>query len=504
MILDFLNENGKKYSDRIFAEDPEGSITFGDLMLESRESGKEITENLSPEKPGFPVAIFGEKSTRLLVMMFAVVQAGGFYVILNPEQPRDRLNRILEVLQPALLISDERLAGRCRELDYDGMRAYYSRRGKLWFSRLGRRRIESMDVSEKEDLPLYGIFTSGSTGVPKCVLISHRNVEDFIGHFVETFGFEEMDIIGNQAPFDFDVSVKDIYTALMTGSRLVLIPREYFSTPARLIDYICDRHVTSLTWAVSALCIISGMKGFSYRIPTELRRVMFSGEVMPVSQLRIWQENVPSARYVNLYGPTEITCNCMYYDVDRLYERGEQLPLGVPFPGRRVFLRDVSGQIIDKPGVTGEIVVSGESIGLGYYHNAEQTAAHFLHDPAIGERFYCTGDLAAYCDDGNLYFAGRKDFQIKHMGHRIELEEIEKAISVQPEIDRCVCTYDDEHKRLTAGYTGTIGKRELHLRMKEILPVYMVPNRLLHVKEFVLNKNGKIDRRMIPYLEVAE
>ena len=174
---------------------------------------------------------------------------------------------------------------------------------------------------------LYGIFTSGSTGVPKGIVVSHKSVINFITHFIHTFQFAETDVIGNQAPFDFDVSVKDIYTCLMTGATLVIIPTKLFSVPPVLLDYLCNKHVNTLIWAVSALTLISALHGLKYRIPIEVKRVMFSGEVMPVKQLRQWQLALPEAEFVNLYGPSEITCNCTYYRVKRIFEDDEILLL---------------------------------------------------------------------------------------------------------------------------------------------------------------------------------
>ena len=125
----------------------------------------------------------------------------------------------------------------------------------------------------------------------------------FIGHFTECFHITEKDVLGNQAPFDFDVSVKDIYSAVMTGAELALIPKEYFSTPPRLLDDLCERKVTTLIWAVSALTLVSSLKGLAYRVPEQVNKIMFSGEAMPPKQLRIWQEALPDAEFVNLYGP---------------------------------------------------------------------------------------------------------------------------------------------------------------------------------------------------------
>ena len=148
--------------------------------------------------------------------------------------------------------------------------------------------------------------------MPKGVTVSHRSVLDFIPQFAEIFGITQNDILGNQAPFDFDVSVKDLYTALYTGAKVQIIPRAYFSQPTKLMDYLADHEVTILVWAVSAMCFVSIMNGFSYRIPSRVRQVLFSGEVMPIKHLMKWKSALPHARFVNLYGPTEITCNCTY------------------------------------------------------------------------------------------------------------------------------------------------------------------------------------------------
>ena len=247
------------------------------------------------------------------------------------------------------------------------------------------RREKSIDTA-----PLYANFTSGSTGQPKGVVVSHRSVLDFIDIFTELFGITSEDRIGNQAPFDFDVSVKDIYSSLKMGATLVIVPKQLFSQPAPLLDYLCDNKVTVMIWAVSALCLISIFHGLDYRTPESVRKVLFSGEVMPpkhlkawmehlpevmpVSHLNIWREHLPDALFVNLYGPTEITCNCTYHRIDRNRDYSEGVPVGCAFPNEHVFLLDDNNQEVTKSGIAGEICVRGTALALGYYRMPEQTA----------------------------------------------------------------------------------------------------------------------------------
>ena len=258
--------------------------------------------------------------------------------------------------------------------------------------------------------------------------------------------------------------------------------------------------VTTLTWAVSALTLVSSLKGLKYRVPEHVNKVMFSGEAMPPKQLRLWQEALPNARFVNLYGPTEITCNCTYYRVEREYEDGEKIPIGNAFPGRTVFLLDEAEQEIAVPGVPGEICAAGESLAQGYYRNEEQTDKQFVMYPVGGgelQRIYRTGDLGYYDKEGRLVFAGRKDFQIKHMGHRIELEEIESAMNAVENVQRSCCIFQEEKNRIIGFYMGEIEPSGIRKKLKEKLPVYMVPPKLIRMQVMPLNKNGKTDRNYL-------
>ena len=221
--------------------------------------------------------------------------------------------------------------------------------------------------------------------------------------------------------------------------------------------------------------------------------------MMPVRQLRLWQRTLPNAEFINLYGPTEITCNCTFFRVDRIFNEDEKIPIGKPFPGRKIFLLDTDGKRITEMESVGEICVAGESLSNGYYHAPEETAKRFKKD-SDGQKYYLTGDLGYWGPDGELYFSGRKDFQVKIMGRRIELEEVEYALSQMPGVERSCCIADTGRKMLRAYYCGTADRKKLRSQMRKKLPAYMVPQKLIRVERIPLTKNGKTDRAKLIHI----
>ena len=218
---------------------------------------------------------------------------------------------------------------------------------------------------------------------------------------------------------------------------------------------------------------------------------------MPAKHLQDWMKEYPDAKFVNLYGPTEITCNCSYYEIDR-NDVPEKLPIGHVFPGKEIYLINEKGRIIPETEEesVGEICVAGNELALEYYNNEKATAASFVDIEGIG-RVYKTGDLG-FRKDGLLHFAGRRDFQIKHNGHRIELEEIERAMNSLPGIGQACCIYDSVKYRIIAYYTGeSPDKKMIVAGLKEKLPEYMLPNIFKYLEELPLSKNGKIDRNKL-------
>ncbi len=493
-ILEHLEQRAQQFPHKAALVDERQAMTFSQALETSQRIGSSLAISLAK---GQPVAVYMEKSVENLCAFWGILYAGGFYVSFNTQLPISRLTQMQSVLQAPFVITDEE--------HRDALEGVFPPHRILLYRDLVKSAIDHPQLARIRQChvdtdPLYANFTSGSTGVPKAVVVGHRSTLDFIHHFCPLFSITHEDVIANQAPFDFDVSVKDIYSALATGATLVLVPRHLFSQPQQLLDFLCEHRATTLIWAVSALCLITTVHGLDYRSPDAVNKVLFSGEVMPAKHLKTWMEHLPQAQFVNLYGPTEITCNCTYHIIDRTRSYPDGIPMGCPFPNEDVFLLDGEDQEITAPNVVGEVCVRGSALALGYYRNPEQTAAAFPVNPlnpCYPERIYRTGDLARYSSLGELHFCGRKDFQIKHMGHRIELEEIERAISNLPGVHRCCCVFHSEKHRLYAFYQGDLSAKELRLQLLPTLPPYMIPNVFRPVEQFPLNKNGKIDRNAL-------
>ncbi|SEQ37070.1 amino acid adenylation domain-containing protein [Butyrivibrio sp. TB] len=511
-VIDWLSKSAKEKADAIAVGDPDKEYTYKELFNNSKKVALSI---LPYVEPCHAVAFYMEKSADGLCGMLGTAMVRGFYSFIDVRAPQSRIEKVLEILEPDVIVTDKNFKDKAAmyaekfkvvtiEDLIDGADIEYSINydckdikdlGDLRL-KLKQRQLEALDTD-----PLYVNFTSGSTGVPKGVMVNHRSVMDFIDCFTEIFGINDEDIMGNQAPFDFDVSVKDIYSCLKVGARLQIIPRSYFSAPTTLMDYLVENKVTVLVWAVSAMCFVSIMNGLGYKVPESVRMIMFSGEVMPAKHLRVWQKYLPDAKYVNLYGPTEITCNCTYYELSKgeTLNDTETLPAGKAFPNEKVFLLDEDNTLVDTKsiGVEGEICVGGTCVAVGYYKNPERTSESFVQNPLNNdypERIYRTGDIGKYDENGNIIYVSRKDFQIKHLGQRIELGEIENAATSIDGVTRACCLYDHKKKKLILCVTGSLNGKEITSALRDIVPQFMVPNKVNVLEEMPLNKNGKIDR----------
>lgn len=492
-ILDYLEKGVARHPDKTLFADPVNSITYKNCEKVSRAIGTAIARAGAPHRP---VAVLIDRDIESLEIFMGAVYAGNFYVPIGKTLPPGRISMILETVKPVCLV--------CREKDKEFVNRLNIGVKILIYEEIihtvpDSETLNKLRRTHIDTDPLYAIYTSGSTGTPKGVLVCHRSVIDLVDRFTECFGFGENEVFGNQAPFDFDVSVKDIYSTLRNGATMYVVPQKMFSFPKLLIPYLNENKITTVIWAVSALALVATFKGMEKEIPHHLKKVMFSGEVMPIKVLNYWKEKIPDAMYVNLYGPTEITCNCSYYIVDREFSLNEILPIGQPFPNTDMFLLDENNKIPEDDKL-GEICVRGTSLALGYYRNKEATEKAFCQNPLnpdYPELIYRTGDLGKY-HNGEIFYVTRKDFQIKHMGHRIELGEIESVLDGLEYISRSCCIYDGDNEKIYMFYQAKEQcDRQIVKDMQIYLPKYMCPNKYVYLEQLPLNKNGKIDRNLL-------
>lgn len=492
-VLAYLEASAARYPQKLAFSDGNIQVSYRDLLSKAKAVGSCLIERLHG-KTGQPVAVTIDRDVASLIAFMGVVYSGNFYVPLDPGLPGYRIETILNTLQPEALLLNGKTADIFSSSANTGQKVFIDDATNTAPDTEG---LDSVRDRMIDTNPLYAIFTSGSTGVPKCAVICHRSVIDLVEHFSEAFSFSSECIFGNQAPFDFDVSVKDLYCTLRNSGTMHILPRTLFSFPGKLIEALNENKINTTIWATSALRIVSNLKGLEKDLPKYLKQVMFSGEVMPNKVLNYWRKHLPDVQFVNLYGPTEITCNCTYFIVNRPFSDNDRLPIGKPFINTDILVLNEQNLPVGA-GETGEICVRGTSLALGYYNNTAETSRAFCQNPLnphYPELIYRTGDLGCYNELGELIFLSRKDNQIKHMGHRIELGEIEIAANALSFLDAACCMYDAEREKIVLFYQASQScDREILLGLQEFLPKYMLPNKLVHVEQLPLNKNAKIDR----------
>lgn len=489
-VLEYLEGTVGRFSDKIAYANEEVGLTFKEVYDQGRAIGTFLN------KQGFykqPIVVFMKKHPKTIVAFFGVVYGGNFYVPIDEEMPRFRIELILKNLDPKAIICDETTKKIIETFDYDKEVYLYDDIAK---TNIDEDIIKGIrDIAIDTD-PIYVVFTSGSTGMPKGVVACHRSVIDYVETLSEVLGFNEDTVFGNQTPLYFDACLKELYPTLKFGATTYIVPKKLFMFPLKLVEFLNEYKINTVCWVVSALTIISSFKVFDSIIPKHLHTVAFGSEVFAVKQFNIWKKALPNAKFINLYGPTETTGMCCYFKAERSFKEDEILPIGGPFKNTEIILLDDNNNIPAK-GELGEICVRGTSLTLGYYNAFDETNKVFVQNPLNNlypELIYRTGDLGKYNERGELIFVSRKDYQIKHMGHRIELGEIEINVNMIEGIKSSCCIYDDDKARIILYYVGDIDKKQVVANLKKTLPRYMIPNYIEKLGIMPLTANGKIDR----------
>ncbi len=499
------------------------SLCYEELATESARLARVLLEE--GLRKGDRVGIYMPKSLRSIVGLFGILGAGGVYVPIDPESPPQRvlyllrdcgIRILLTVREKLALLSDAEAPLLDVAILCDGTPAAEGTDEK----RVGPKSAPSRLVPWKrieETPPLatpiqgvetdlaYILYTSGSTGNPKGVMISQRASLSFVEWARDEFGVSPHDVVSSQAPLHFDLSIFDIFTTLLAGGRVVLVPPSAMVFPVTVTQLMIESHLTIWYSTPSVLMLLLSRGQLATRRLPELRLLLFAGEVFPVKHLRVLR-SVTAARFFNLYGPTE-TNVCTSYEVrDIPPDRTEHFPIGKAIPNYDVFAVDEAGRRIG-PGEIGELCARGPGLMSGYWGDPEKTRRVLVPNwvnQDFEERVYRTGDLVTRDEDGNFLYQGRRDQMVKSRGHRIELGEIESAFHRHPAVrEVAVVAIPDEevtHRLkafvvLDAGSASDAGALQAFCAQQ--LPRYMVPDAIEFRDSLPRTSSGKLDRRAL-------
>lgn len=511
MIKDYIYNLGSLFTDiafkcqeKIALKEVNGnSIIFKDLDYLSNQIAHFILSK--GIKKGDVIAILNDKSKEGYAIMLACLKIGVIYTNLDSKSPKERFDKMIKVCKPNLIFYYNN-----QNLLSQEVTKYNEIESICYDAESFKKRIESSSIlfpKVNKDVtgstPAYIMFTSGSTGFPKGVVIKHESLLNFISWVKQTYSITIKDVFTNINPLHFDNSVFDFYGSLFNGAALIPVKENLTINPRKLLEELNKVEPTIWFSVPSMLVYVLNMRALRENDLPSLRIVTFGGEGFPKNSLRsLWKFWGKRVEFVNVYGPTEGTCICSSYKVtkeDLLND--DLLPLGPIAPNfYQLILTDKNDKVIKDE--IGELCIGGPNLALGYYNNKDKTDANFVNNPFLtefDEKIYKTGDLVKFNKEENLlYFCGRKDNQIKRMGYRIELEEIENAFNSIPFIEESAVIYLDTNtyksKIIACLRTGNKNEKDIKLELKKKLPLYMIPDLYYFYDILPKNQNGKINR----------
>ncbi|WP_105979332.1 lichenysin non-ribosomal peptide synthetase LicA [Bacillus paralicheniformis] len=455
--------------------------------------------------PDAPAAIVMERSERIITAMLGVLKAGGAYVPIDPGFPEERIRFMLEDSKVKAVITDSGLTFETAET--------------VRFSEALSESWENGHPSSEAGAGhlAYIIYTSGTTGRPKGVMIEHRQVHHLVRGLQQAVGAYDQDDLklALLAPFHFDASVQQIFTSLLLGQTLYIVPKKTVSDGRALSDYYRRHQIDVSDGTPAHLQLLSAADDLS---GVKLRHMLVGGEALSrVATERLLQlfaetaESVPAV--TNVYGPTETCVDASSFTMTNhadLQGDTAYVPIGRPIGNNRFYILDENGALLPD-GVEGELYIAGDGVGRGYLNLPDMTADKFLEDPFVpGGFMYRTGDAVRWLPDGTVDFIGRKDDQVKIRGYRIELGEIESVLQGAPAVGKAVVLARPETGGSLEVCAYVVPKQsgEIHLQglrehLSKHLPDYMIPSHFVELDEIPLTGSGKVDRKALLRHEVS-
>ena len=490
-MLEFLEDSACRVPDKVAFYDDREKLTYAALLEKAKRIGSSLG---SVTPPRAPVALLLDaRSIRNVPAMFGVLYAGCAYAPLDIAMPPERLRLLLELLRPAAVLADEKGAKAFSACGLEGvpLKDY----GAAAETEIDEEKLSAIRRQASVYDPMSILYTSGSTGIPKGSIQTHFSYVNWADATNEVYSFTEDMVFGNQSPFFYANSVLDVISPVSLGATVYLLPAGALTFPKKFIECLSVHHVTELCMTPSSFISIVNAGVLTPGCLPELKWGIMSGESMPWPPLKVWMDATPNADWWHYYGSTE-AFSVAVGKVASDHVAGERLPVGRPFALAHILFLDEDGQ--EAPaGEPGEMAVSSPWIAWGYHRDPERTKASWVIDPlerGWQERFFRTGDMGYLRPDGQLMVLGRRDNQIKHMGYRMELGEVEEALrGLNGWQEGCVL-HDKEKDLIWCFFTGELDEKRIRNELKSTLARYMLPDRFVHLDDMPHTPSMKVDR----------
>jgi amino acid adenylation domain-containing protein len=469
-----------------FEQLQERSVAFATDILKEHDNINQV------------IAVYLPKSINTVIADTAITYSGNAYMNLDIKAPIERIQNILNKVEPSLLVTDSYYVDAIRPIVPSYLKIILIDKISPFCGTEADRLLKRLSRLIDTD-PYCIINTSGSTGTPKSVVLNHKSFIDFTEWSIETLEIRTNEIVGSLSPAVFDIYSFELCMMMSRSSTIVLLPEQLSAFPIKILEILKKEKISFIFWVPTIMVNIANMDLLSKIELSDLKTVWFAGEVLPTKQYNYWHKYLTKTKFVNLYGPIEITLDCTYYVVDREFDDSEPLPIGFPCRNTSIIMLNENNQQC-KTGEEGELCVRGTSLAMGYYNNPEKTSAAFTQNPLntkYPEIIYHTGDIVMKNEKDEIIFKGRKDTLIKHLGYRIELGEIEHIVVNVLKLTSNGCVvYNKENKDIILVYESDndIPVVEFRKQIGQKVPKYMIPTKYIRMEKMPMNTNGKIDR----------
>lgn len=501
---------------QIAIEESGMSITFDGLDKTSNRIARLLFK--AGVKTNQLVAIISERSIDSVAGIFGILKAGGGYLPIDSNYPRKRIQYMLKDSACQVIVTESSKLSILLEYLPESVSTiicldetdYKSENLVIYKkSNIDREDGDTWTCPAEENDLAYVIYTSGSTGEPKGVMITHKAVINTLFWLQDTFSLTRNDVVAQKTSISFTDSVWEIFWPMIFGAKLSIFDQNTVKDPQKLFLKLKEERVTITQFVPAQMSLFLDAVRTENLNDThlELKWVFNGGEALPVNIVQDWYSTFKRAKIANIYGMTESAIYATCYIIEESPGDGVlSIPLGKPIANTHVYILDKQGQICPFD-VKGEICIGGNGITTGYWNKAELTEKAFTKHPKTGERLYCTGDLGLLRSDGIIEYLGRKDDQVQIRGYRVELKEVERAISSFHLIkENVVIAVVDQFGMTNLFCYFTSLENELEINrivsyIAELLPEYMIPAAFMQLNEMPLTHNGKIDRKKMPKVE---